>query len=96
MNENPEIVDDAFKEQFGEGKDMSRPERMNKRNEIVKQLVTTTYEGMTAELEQRAKETQEQELKERSLGLEGIEEAEDVDLCVFSNVCRSSPTNAVL
>ena len=96
MHENPEVIDESFMGEYGEGKGMSRTARMNARNEIAKQLVTTTYKGMTTELEQRTKENYEQEVKELSLGLEMIEEAEDVHLYVFSDVCRSSPANAVL
>jgi hypothetical protein len=96
MHEKPEVIDESFMEEYGEGKGMSRTERMNKRNEIAKQLITTTYKAMTTELEQCAKENHEQEVKEQSLGLEMIEEAEDVHLYVYSDVCQLSPANTIL
>ena len=96
MHKNPKIVDDAFLAQYGGVEVMSRTERMNRRNEVTKQLVATTYKEVEAELSQRAMETHERELKEWGLELEGVEEAEDVDLYVSSAVCQSPATNTVL
>ena len=80
MHEQPTVINAAFAAKYGEGMDMNPIERVNKRNEIARQLTATTYANMAPELERRAKETQERELKEWGLGLDGIEEAEDVHL----------------
>ena len=96
MHEKPQIVDDAFHALYGEAGPMSRADRLNKRNEVAKRLVSTTYKDMEAELEQRAKETLERESKEWALELDEIEEAEDVTLYVSSTVSQSSATNAIL
>lgn len=96
MHEKPKTVDETFAEKYGDGAGLERVERMQKRNEIAKELVTTTFKGMAAELKERAEETHERELKEWGLELEGIGEAEDVDEYVSSSVRRSSPTYAVL
>ena len=53
---------------------------MNFRNELAKTLVNTTYKHLLDDLEERAKETHERELKEWGLGLGDIGEAEDVQL----------------
>lgn len=82
----------AFVSQYGEGGGMDRLERLNKRNEVAKRLVATSYKHLVADLEKRAQETHEQELKEWKLELDGIEEAEDVQLyvsaCCWSFVSR--------
>ena len=87
MYEKPQIINDAFHALYQEAGPMSRTDRLNKQNEVAKWLVSTTYKDMEAELEQHAKETHEQDLKEWALELKEIEEAEDVDLYVSSAVC---------
>jgi len=86
MHERPEIIDGTFVLLYGDGKGMEPTDRMNKRYDIAKGLVATTYKGMVAELQQRAKETHERELGEWGLELEGIEEADNVQQCVFSGI----------
>ena len=87
MYEKPQIIDDAFHALYQEVGPMSRADRLNKRNEVAKRLVSTTYKDMEAELEQHTKETHKQDLKEWALELEEIEEAKDVDLYISSAVC---------
>lgn len=82
MHENPKAVDAAFVSQYGKGEDMERVEKLIKRNEVAKTLVETTYKNLIPELEGRAKETHELELKEWNMGFAEIEEAEDVKLYV--------------
>ena len=52
MHKKPQIVDDAFHALYGEVGPMSRADWLNKRNEVAKRLVSTTYKDMEAELEQ--------------------------------------------
>ena len=59
---------------------MDHVERLNKRNEIAKHLVTSTYKEMIPELERQAKEAYELELKEWKLKLDEIGQAENVPL----------------
>ena len=82
MLEEPSIVNAAFVSKYGEGRGMERIERVNKRNELAKSLVTTTYKHLVVGLEARAKATHEREMKEWAIELDDIEQAEDVTLCV--------------
>ena len=82
MHEEPEVVNVAFKSEYGEGNGMERMERMNKRNEVAKQLIKTSHKHLAEELEMRAKEAHERELGEWGLELDDIEQAGDVDLYV--------------
>ena len=84
MLEKPEAVDEAFTAQYGDGAGMNRLQRLNKRNEVAKELVTTTFKKMETELKQRALDTHERELKEWGLEMEGIEEAEDIEVYASS------------
>ena len=63
---------------------MDRAERLNKQNKVAKRLIISTYKCMMPELERRAKETHKNELKEWGVELNGVEEAEDVVLYMFS------------
>lgn len=95
MLEEPSILNAAFVSQYGEGKGLDRVDRLNKRNELAKKLVTSSYKHLAMGLEARAKETHERELKEWSLELDDIEQAEDVNR--FVSVHRlSSVTNTIL
>ena len=87
MYEKPQIINDAFHALYQEAGPMSHADRLNKRNEVAKQLISTTYKDMEAELEQHAKETHKRDLKEWALELEEIEEAKDVNLYISSAVC---------
>src|ERR1700753_1824658 len=78
MFEDPKAVNEAFFAQYGDGKSLTRAERMNKRNEIAKTLVKTTWSEQAPGLEKRAKETHERELREWNLELDHVEEAEEV------------------
>jgi hypothetical protein len=80
MHEEPMVVNAAFVSKYGEGRGMSHPERLNRRNEVAKQLVASTYKEKVPELERRAKDAHERELKEWGCELDQIEEAEDVSL----------------
>lgn len=80
MHEDPDVVNAAFKSKFGEGIGMEPIERLNKRNEVAKQLTNSTYQHLTAGLEARAKEAHERELEEWGLQLEDVKQAEDVNL----------------
>lgn len=77
MHESPEIVNTTFVSMYGDGKGMTRSEKLTKWNEAAKKLAATTYKGQIA-LEQRAKEAHAEEVKVWSVELEGIEEAKDV------------------
>ena len=79
MLEEPSIVNAAFVSQYGEGRTLSRVDRLNKRNEVAKKLVTSTYKHLVAGLEARAKATHKNEVKEWSLELDNVEQAEDVN-----------------
>ena len=59
---------------------MGKTERLNKMNEIARELTTTEYAERVPELQERAKETHERELKAWALDLDQIGEAEDVSL----------------
>ena len=83
MHEEPDIVTAAFDSLYGKVQGMERAERMNKRNEVAKQLVTTSHKHLVADLEIRAKENHQRDLKEWGLGLAEVGEAEDVHLYVF-------------
>ena len=74
------IINAAFVSQHGEAKEMDRAERLNKRNEVARRLLTNEYKDAISELERRAKETHEQQVKEWKVELDEIEEAEDVHL----------------
>ena len=91
MHEEPKAVDEVFAKLHGDGKGMSRMERMNKRNALARQLIDTTYEDMVPELERWAKENHEQELNKWKLEFDHIEAAEDVHLYVFSGVFSHFP-----
>ena len=80
MHEYPVLINAAFKMKYGEGTGMNPIERVNKRNDIARELITTTHTAIVPDLEQRAKETHEQELKEWGLDLDKIGEAKDVHL----------------
>lgn len=84
MHENREIVDQAFVKLHGEGSGIGRVDRLNKRNELAKQLVTTTYQNMAVGLEERTQEAHKRELSEWELELEAIGEADDVKAYVSS------------
>lgn len=86
MHEQPEIVNDAFAALRKDGESMDRTERMNKRYDVARQLVTTTYKDMVPGLKQRAEEDHQRGLKEWGLELGDIEEAEDVHLYVFCTI----------
>ena len=64
---------------------MTRAARLNKRNEIAKELVVTALLGRVLDLEKHAKENHQRELQEWRVELENIEEAEDVHLCVLTS-----------
>lgn len=53
---------------------------MNGRYEVAKELFETTYSHLEGDFARRAKEANELELREWSLGLDEIGEAEDVQL----------------
>lgn len=80
MQDEPEAINTAFISKFRDGRGMSRSDRLNKWNSVAKGLVDTTYKERIPELEQRAKEVHEQEVKEWALELGSVEEAEDVHL----------------
>jgi hypothetical protein len=80
MHEEPMVVNASFVSKYGEGRGLDRGEQLNRRNEVARRLIATTYKDKVPELEERAKEFHERELKEWGLGLEAIEEAEDVTL----------------
>jgi len=96
MHERPKVVDDEFAARYGDGKQLDRVDRMQKRNEVAKDLVTTTYKEMQSELKERAKETHEREVKEWELGLDGVAEAEDVDGYASPRIFEPSPTDVTL
>ena len=52
MHEEPVIVNAAFIAQYGEGGGMDRVKRMNKRNEVAKKLVASSYNHLVADLEE--------------------------------------------
>ena len=83
MHEEPAIVNVAFIVRYGEGGGMDQVKRMNKRNKVAKKLVASSYNHLVADLEERAKETHQRDLKEWKLELDDIEEAEDVQMYVF-------------
>lgn len=76
--ENPELIDAAFAKAHGEDKDLTRTQRMNYRHELAKSLVETDYQHLVDGLTTRAKETHERALKEWSVQLSDIGEAEDI------------------
>lgn len=78
MHEEAEIIDKAFVSEYGE--EVDRAERLNKRNDLAKQLLNTTYKHTIPELEQRAREANDRDIKEWGLELEEIGQAEDVQL----------------
>lgn len=80
MHEEPMVVNAAFVSKYGDGRALECVDRLNKWNQVAKQLVTGTYKDRVPKLEQRAKEDHERELKEWSLELDQIQEAEDVGL----------------
>lgn len=81
MHEEPTVIKAAFEDTYGEeGKEMGKTERLNKMNEIARELTTTEYAERVPELQERAKETHERELKAWALDLDQIGEAEDVSL----------------
>ena len=82
MQEEPSIVNAAFVSKYGEGRGMEPIEKLNKRNELARQLVTTSYKHLVPGLDARAKATHERELKEWKLELDDIEQAEDVSMYV--------------
>lgn len=75
--ENPGIIDSTFAKAHS-GEDLTRTEKMNYRNELARTLVETTYKHLAGDLERRAKETNEQELREWTFALDEIGEAEDI------------------
>ena len=96
MNEEPDVVKAAFKATYGDRTDMNKIERLNKLNEIARELTTTEYAEMVPELEQRAKEVHARELKEWELDLDKVEEAEDVSLYVSPSVRQLFATDTLL
>lgn len=87
MLENPEAVDRALAERYPNAGTMTRVVKMNKRNDLARELVATDFKDQEAQLIQRAKEKHQQGLDEWAIELENIEEAEDVQLL-------SSPSTA--
>lgn len=96
MNEEPDVIKAAFKATYGDRTDMNKIERLNKLNEIARELTTTEYAEMVPELEQRAKEVHARELKEWELDLDKVEEAEDVSLYVSPSVRQLFATDTLL
>ena len=80
MHEEPKVVNAAFISLYGGENGVDRAARLNKWNEVAKRLVTTTYKHLAVDLEKRAREAHERELKEWGLGLEEIGQAEDIHL----------------
>lgn len=78
MFEDPKAVDDAFHVVYGIGEGMTPATRMNKRNEIAKDLVFGPLSDRAEDLQKRAKEIHERELREWGLELDSIEEATDI------------------
>ena len=78
--EHPEVINAAFAEAYGEGEGLSGTQKMNYRYELAKTLVQTSHSHLVEGLKDRAKEAHEQELKEWSLGLGDIGEAEDIQV----------------
>ena len=94
MFEDPKAVNDAFFAHYGDGAGMSRVERLNKRYDLAKELLSTTLLYRVPDLEKRAKENHERELREWKVELESVEEAEDVHQCVSASssfVCDLLP-----
>lgn len=85
MFEDPKVVNDAFYSRYGLGEGMSRAERLNKRNDIAKELISGTLLDRAEGLEKRAKEHHEREVREWSLDLDTIEEAKDIHECVSTS-----------
>ena len=83
MHKEPAIVNAAFIARYGEGGGMDQVEWMNKQNEVAKKLIASSYNHLVVDLEERAKETHQRDLKEWKLELDDIEEAEDVQMYVF-------------
>ena len=96
MHENPKAVDVAFLALYGDGKALDRVQRLNKRNELAKKLVTTDYKHLAGELGTRAKEAHARDLKEWDIELDGIDEAEDVLQHVPACYFQVFLTNVVL
>lgn len=85
MLENPEAINKAFQDKYGDGRGMKPGERMNKRNEVAKELLESDFKREEANLAQRAKEAHEKGLREWKLELNPTEKAEDVHLYVLSS-----------
>ena len=96
MHEKPAVIKAAFEANYKDGEGLSPSERLNKRNEVARHLVATTYKDIVPELERRAKEAHEQDLKTWGLDLDGIGEAQDIDMLVSPGIRQSPPTNTLL
>jgi vacuolar-type H+-ATPase subunit C/Vma6 len=70
----------AFAEVHGEGEGLTRMEKMNYRHELASSLVETTYKHLVDGLKERAQDDHQRALKEWSLRLDDIGEAEDMQL----------------
>ena len=71
---------EAFTLKYGDGKAMDQAERLNKWNDVAKELIDTTWKDSKGALQDRAREANNCELKEWELGLKEIGQAEDVHL----------------
>lgn len=80
MHEEKLHVNAAFVSKYGEGRGMTSTDRMNKRYEVANLLVNTHFKDKIPGLKQRAKEANDQAMREWKVGLGEVAEAEDVDL----------------
>ena len=78
MHEHPALVDEAFSARYGE-RVMEPVEKMNKRSEITKTLLSTTYQHLVAELERNAKQAHEKEVQSWRSVFQTAREADNIE-----------------
>lgn len=76
--DHPEIVNAAFVSQYGEGKGLSGPQKMNILHKLAKDLLSTSYADLKSALDKKAATQHAVDMEEWDLILDGISSAEDI------------------
>ena len=78
MMDHPELIKTAFEQAHGEGKSLTRTDKMNARHSIAKSLLANDYSNLTSELQDKVTAHHKAELNEWNLILDDISASDNV------------------
>lgn len=82
MYEQAEVLNAAFASRYGDGRNLTKGDRLNTRTRLAKSLLARQYSHLVNDLRQNAMDHHRKEMREWDLILEDISEASDVSVWV--------------